>query len=375
MYKLALVRDSRISALDHYKFLKNFDINFISGNSNPHIAERYKLPNNVRITNLKLINPLGIDPISLLGSNATNLAWNYFADLEQELRGSDLIGISDNYYFWNYQTIKFAKKNNIPVFTILWCNIPNHISTWLPPYAQITREVIDYTSLFILRNNKALELTDSLKIPRSKVKVIYKGIDLTRFKPRATTYTNPLNILYVGRLEKSKGVTDIIAAFSLLHRKYPDTTLTVAGRGSLTQTVITAAETLPINLLGFVEYYRLPEIYQQADIFCSPSKTSYLLNIPITTEYFSYTLMEAQAAGLPIVATEMGGIPEEVDPRNFLVEEGNIGQIYAALEKLVVNHELRKTLGKINRQRALAIFDTQKQAHETEQALLNLLNA
>jgi len=85
-------------------------------------------------------------------------------------------------------------------------------------------------------------------------------------------------------------------------------------------------------------------------------------------------LMEAQASGLPIVATNSGGIPEEVDSRNFLVGPGDVDDLYNSLKKLVVDKNLRKKLSVINRRRAEKMFNSEMQAEKTEEAIIRTFN-
>ena len=108
-----------------------------------------------------------------------------------------------------------------------------------------------------------------------------------------------------------------------------------------------------------------------ADIFVTPSKNLKFLSIKVWEEYFSYTLMEAQASGLPIVATRCGGISEEIDSRNYRVPQGDKEALYKALEGLIESSTKRRQLGDINRRRAEKLFDSRVQAKLTEKAILN----
>lgn len=134
------------------------------------------------------------------------------------------------------------------------------------------------------------------------------------------------------------------------------------------------SRTLPIDLKGFVPYHTLPEVYNQADIFCAPSKETKLFGIRVWEEYFSYALMEAQASGLPIVATRTGGIPEEVDDRNPLIQPGDRRALYKSLKGLILNKKKRDQLGKINRKRAEFFFDARIQAEKTEEAICEIIS-
>jgi glycosyltransferase involved in cell wall biosynthesis len=83
--------------------------------------------------------------------------------------------------------------------------------------------------------------------------------------------------------------------------------------------------------------------------------------------------MEAQACGLPIVATTTGGIPEEVDEKNILIDEKSTIQLEHALVELLDDTTLRKEIGNKNRIRAIKLFDAQIQSQQTEQAIMELV--
>lgn len=286
----------------------------------------------------------------------SNLAFKFINKLGDRVKSADIVCISDNYYFYNLQAVILAKYYNKPVVTILWCTIPNHISTWLPPYSLITKVVVKLTDLFILRNKSAIPFAKSMGVPNSKIKVIYKGVDLKHFYPKTNKNDKQIQVLYVGKLIKSKGVNDLIMVCDRLKNEGLNVKLVLAGGNK------------------FVEYKDLGNLYRSADIFCAPSKEIRLLGIKIWEEYFSYVLMEAQASGLPIVTTKSNGVVEEVDHNNFVLKIGDTDGLYESLKILILNRSLRNKLSKINRSRAEKYFDANKQAKLTEIEILKVLS-
>lgn len=92
-----------------------------------------------------------------------------------------------------------------------------------------------------------------------------------------------------------------------------------------------------VEFQGYVDHDRLPEIYNRSDIFVLPSFSEGLPNV----------ILEAQACGLPVIGTEVGGIPELLsDGRGILVSVGDEQQLFDAMEALVQNPELRITIAK-----------------------------
>ncbi|MFV1917771.1 MAG: glycosyltransferase, partial [Patescibacteria group bacterium] len=127
------------------------------------------------------------------------------------------------------------------------------------------------------------------------------------------------------------------------------------------------------KVFGYVKHTEIPKIYRKADIFVSPSRERYIGPFLWNEEFFGYTLMEAQASGLPIAATRCGGIPEEVGEDNLLVDQNDPKNLILALKTLIKDDKLRRELGRKNRKRAEKLFDLKKQVKKTETEILKLL--
>ncbi len=138
--------------------------------------------------------------------------------------------------------------------------------------------------------------------------IIPNGIDCARF---ASSNVKPIeqfddgrpNILFVGRLEKRKGFRHLIRAYPLLKELVPDARLIVVGAFSDEEKApfLRYARThrlRGVHFVGFVSPEELPRYYRTATIFCAPS-TGF--------ESFGIILLEAMAAGLPIVASDITG--------------------------------------------------------------------
>ena len=230
----------------------------------------------------------------------------------------------------------------------------------------------DYINKIVTPNNKTSDLLKSAGITKD-ILVAPHGVDTSLFYPATEKVGKNVKILYVGQLTSSKGVEDLLEVFSDLVEGIGYMELIIAGSGPLSDKITKLAQKYPISYRGFVDYRALPKLYREADIFCSPSKYISFLGLKIWEEFFSYTLMEAMASGLPIIATYSGGIPEELGENNLLVDPGDKIQLSAALSKLVTDGKLRRKLGSLNRKRAEKFFDLAKQSRQTEEAILSLL--
>ena len=104
-----------------------------------------------------------------------------------------------------------------------------------------------------------------------------------------------------------------------------------------------------IKIIGIIDYSRLPELYNSVDIVIFPS---------IDQEAFGLVNTEAMACGLPVVATDVGGVPEVIvnNETGLLVEPSNAKALTNALEYLIDNEPIRKKMGRKGRERVERYF-------------------
>lgn len=325
---------------------------------------------------LSLKAPFLVDPVQIFLGKRTHQSWLHFDDnkLKKALSGIDVFEIYEPYFFYSGQVADIAKETGKFLITEIWTSFPEHPARLVPPYCFNVKRVVKQTDLFILRSQKALNYLEPFKIPDRKKVMVYHGVNLKRFYPKRIKTGDKVKILFVGALGKHKGLDDLLAVFSKLTAEYKNKLeLLVCGRGSLKNKVVAMTKALPIKFFGQISHSNIPEIYRQADIFCGPSKEFSTLGIKRWEEFVGYTFMEALATGLPIIATKCGGIPEVVGKNNTLVPQGNRTALFSALKELILDSQKRKIIGKENRERAVKLFDLEKQVKLTEEIILGRL--
>lgn len=358
--------DVRMSHVEFVADFRDFHASLIA----PKSSELKKVLTEVAIKtySIPLMPRWLFDPVYPLLKKTDFTPWLQF-DTKQLSKIScafDVYEIYEPYFFYSSQIADLACKNKVPLITEIWTSFPEHPSLYCPPYNILVKNVVSKTDLFVLRTKRAHSYLQSFLIPEEKKVTLYHGVNLQRFFP-LTKDDAIITILFVGALASHKGLDDLLSVFPLLVEKYPKKLkLVICGDGPMRNEIIKLAHQLPIEYKGFVSNTDLPEIYRESDIYCQPSKDYYFLGVKGGEEFAGYTFMEALASGLPIVATQCGGIPEIVGNENYLIQQANKEQLVNALETYIANPSLRNETGKKNRKRAEQLFDLAKQTQKLE---------
>jgi glycosyltransferase involved in cell wall biosynthesis len=217
-----------------------------------------------------------------------------------------------------------------------------------------------------------------------KCRVVFNGADVDHFTPTlesvAANPPDPLRILFVGRISPEKGVHVLVDAFTAIASSFPSARLElVGGAGSLPASFLVALSDDPLvrGLEAFYQGDYLAEIKRrippaladritfhgnvaQRDLAAHYGRASVFVN-PSFSDAFPLTVVEAMAAGLPIVATAVGGVPESVahDVTGVLVPPDNPEAMAAGLVRLLGDSKLRVAMGRAARKRADELFSWQ----------------
>jgi glycosyltransferase involved in cell wall biosynthesis len=192
----------------------------------------------------------------------------------------------------------------------------------------------------------------------SRVHRVYNGVDLSRFRP-SDFASNPPGIISIGRLIEKKGFGDLISACALLG---------IIGEGPLEETLRAqiAAEGLEksVELTGPQTQEQIAKRLAHAAIFalpCTREADGGMDNLPTV-------IMEAMAAGLPVISTPLGGIPEMVEPgvNGELVPERDPKALAAALERFMSDPQSARAFGDRGREIAREKFSIEESARQLQ---------
>jgi phosphatidylinositol alpha-mannosyltransferase len=186
-------------------------------------------------------------------------------------------------------------------------------------------------------------------------RVIPHGVDLERFSadvpPIEDFCDGKLNLLFVSRLEERKGVRYLLKAYKIVKECFPQSRLILVGPGDRSrhkyERWVRAAKLEDVVFKGHIPYADLPRYYRAADIFCMPA---------VGQESFGLVLLEAMAAGKPIVASNIEGYASVVNngTDGILVKPRDEKALATAIVSLANDENLRQRMSANGREKARA---------------------
>lgn len=188
----------------------------------------------------------------------------------------------------------------------------------------------------------AREVVERLHVPRELFTIVPGAVDTARFHPAPGHVpghaADPLRLLYHGRVDRRKGSLDMLGALALLRYQGIRFAATISGIGPDydSSRALAAKLGLDVDFSGYADYDAAPALYQQADIFVSPTYA----------EGFSNTILEAMASGLPSVACYAVGVVDCLrdEENGLLVQPGDIPALATALRRMIQDRSLRARL-------------------------------
>lgn len=272
--------------------------------------------------------------------------------LNQNVNSFDIIHIHEHRNFQSVLTHYYAMKYNVPYF------IQSH-GTVLQDYQNIkVKRIFDFIIGYkILRDStRAIAITNkevkdyiNMGIPKEKIEIIPNGVDeflfdkvttKNGFKEKYHLSENEKIILYLGRINKTKGIKLIVKSFYELSKTLDDILLVLAGPFSDFQTELESMiKKLKIEdkvlFTGPLYYSDKVEAYLDADVFITPSFTG-----------FPLTFLEAAACGTPIVTTNKGDKLDWINNQVGLVVDYNQNAIKNAINEILTDENLKTKLSK-----------------------------
>jgi colanic acid/amylovoran biosynthesis glycosyltransferase len=188
---------------------------------------------------------------------------------------------------------------------------------------------------------------------------IYNGLDVERFAPNGAALEGPPLVLAVGRLVEKKGFDDLVRACSLLHRDGEEFRCLIVGKGELEAQLRTLIADLgleqQVELAGPIPREQLLDVFSHASVLVAPC----VIGADGNRDGLPTVLVEAMGLGVPVIATEVTGIPELVDDgrTGLLVPQRDPQALAAAIRRIVNDPAGAQALARAGRAQVEREFD------------------
>lgn len=234
---------------------------------------------------------------------------------------------------------------------------------------QMYQELLAAGDLFLVSSQVARKALLSLGCPDDRLQVLHPAVDLDEipYQERQPDDDGSINVLMVGQLVERKGVSYALRAFANASRYHRHVTLTVIGDGperSAVESLIRELDLRTVRLLGAQPHSAVLNEMQRAHIMIQSSITT----PEGDSEDIPISLIEAQAAGIPVISTWHAGAPDLVvdSQSGFLVSERNAHALAERLRHLIEHPELWRSFGQAGRARVEEQFNLSHQVAALE---------
>jgi glycosyltransferase involved in cell wall biosynthesis len=311
----------------------------------------------------------GMLPAGAVGDLAVRVPGDRYLGLATALRGADIVHAQELGYWYSMQAARLRRRLGYRLVLTVWETIPL-LDTYRNVRTRAYRAAtLAETDLFLATTERARESLLLEGAPAERIRVCPPGISSERFEA-AGRHERSLaaapTILSAGRLVWEKGHQDVIRALALLRRRPPthgraDARLLIVGTGPEERRLRDYAGELglgdAVELRGSIPYDEMPGVYASAACMVLAS-----LPTRFWEEQFGMVLAEAIAAGLPIVASASGAIPEVA---------GAAARYFAAGDWI----GLADTLSEMLAQRHAALADAPARRYDSQAAAARLASA
>jgi glycosyltransferase involved in cell wall biosynthesis len=249
-------------------------------------------------------------------------------------------------------------------------------------YRSATREMLDAVKVVMVRSESLRRAVIDLGCDEKKIQLQRTGIPLDEFPFRGRSFPprgrgGEWRFVQAGRLIEKKGLPVTLHAFARFSGQFPNARLTIAGEGPLLGTLQELASELKIDdrvsFTGFISQEQLRELFYASHIFMHPSETGSDGN----QEGIPNSMLEAMASGLPVFATEHGGIPEAIENgvSGVLVPEHDHEELGRTLLSAVQDLDFLSRVGRAGADAVAQKFDQRIQVRRLEDIYLHAMGS
>jgi glycosyltransferase involved in cell wall biosynthesis len=278
-------------------------------------------------------------PVQLINCKG-KLDWNAVHAIRAYLREHSVDLIHSHGYKADIYGYLGSRDDSVPIIST--CHLWPRGDVWLYIYSLIDRIFLRRFTRVVAVSEEIGRSLQRLGVSRSKITIIDNGIDTLPFASAEPSLRRNLQVGtaamvgLVGRLTPQKGPDYFLQAASIVRHKLPDVRFVFVGEGAEKNTLQALARRLGVaeSTTFAGRSTDMPGVYRSLDLLVLPSRE----------EGMPMTLIEALAAGTPVVATSVGSVPKLIKHKQtgLLVEPGDIPGLGCAIVSMLTDQELRQ---------------------------------
>lgn len=303
-----------------------------------------------------VVRSLGVNPSTMTRQSGNIAKLSYLAKLPsimQEIRSfqPDIVHV----HFASSNGLLGSLSNFHPLIVSVWGSDVFDFPEISPFHRALIRFNLRRADRVL--STSVVMASQTKKFTHKPVEVTPFGVDIDEFSPMPRPVHRGIVVGTVKRLEQKYGIDYLLRAFKIVCDRNPQLTLNllVIGEGSQRKPLEALAVSLAIwekvTFMGRVPYHDIARCHKMIDVFVFPSTSN--------SESFGVAAAEAGACGNPVVASNIGGLPEVVEDgvTGFIVPPREPAKIAEAIEKLVLDRALRARMGSAGRRRVEMLFN------------------
>jgi glycosyltransferase involved in cell wall biosynthesis len=264
-------------------------------------------------------------------------------------------------------TVTPMRKNHRPYFiytdlairsNLYYPGGEKHVNLWEECLPFEETNLKNAAMIFTMSDHVSRSLVEHYEIPEARILRVNGGCNVPPTESNDPARYERQNILFIGLDWERKGGPELLAAFRLVKKRYPQATLKIVGASP-------RVSEPGVEIVGKVPQARAADYLSQATIFCMPS----------LREPFGIAYLEAMRAGLPVIALNLGAVPDFVldGKTGYKVEPNDIKTLADRIEELIADPEKCRRMGLAGRELVQSEYTWQRTQQKMWQAIQKFL--